>query len=272
MSTRLQKISSSLRPAVCLAMLLTADASLPAAGAGANPRLPPAAGVYEAALPADMDEWLRRLVGRYRFEGMVEVVYAYEDYFEHRCGPLPPDPAEQQSQEPEFPPVPYCSNISGMGDCVAIGSGPGVQCVLSVTWNDMYEMDEEGVFQLPGGVSNLSPSMLLLGVDRTNASLNYLLVDQKGLPEGGLGQVLGNRATFRTECVNGPRLLGELRPEFIPPPEFGGRTPQDCERILRIDARPDAKVLHMTMEIAINGEVFTRHDMTLRRVQAPAGR
>lgn len=61
---------------------------------------------------------------------------------------------------------------------------------------------------VPGAVSYLNPAMALFGLDSRNSAINYLLVDNKGLPEGGLGRNTGNRATFRTRCVNQPGVLG----------------------------------------------------------------
>ncbi len=205
-----------------------------------------------------MDVWLKRLVGRYQFEGLVEVVKT-ED---HRCGQLPPDPA---NSNPPPPAEPWCSSIKGKGDCIAIGTGAGVQCVLNVTWQDLYDvnMDDGKVYNLPGGVSYLDPAMLLFGLDPGKSGINYLLVDNKGLPEGGLGFVAGNRATFKTPCVNGPALLGAMKP--LDPP---ART---CDRTIYIDAKPDAKLVFMSIDIDINEEPFTRYVMSLRRVPQVQG-
>jgi hypothetical protein len=228
-----------------------------------------------------MAEWLKRLVGRYSFEGSVEVVYFHEgeDYDEHRCAPLPPPPSESGELPP--PATPYCATIRGKGDCVGIGKGPGVQCILNVSWQEFYEIiapsddvaasgPNAGVYNLPGGISTLSPSMALFGLDPTQAGLKYLLVDQKGLPEGGSGSIRGNRATFKTTCVNGAELFSRMKPPPRPPdPARAEGPPRTCERFLRLDAKPDASVMHWSMDIEINGEPWTRLEMTLRRL--PAG-
>lgn len=246
-----------------LALLLT-GALLASGQVAADPRSIQAAG-QETGPPAPSDVWLRRLVGKYRVDGLVHVVGRGD------CGTLPPDPT---STRVEAPPEPYCQPIKGTGDCVAIGKGPGVQCVLNVTWKDMYEMvlqqSEEGaetvdssptgIFELPAGVSYLDPAMALFGLDPGKSQINYLLVDNKGLPEGGLGQITGNRATFRTTCVNEATLLGAMKPE-----EFNDRMPDSCKRTLYFDARQDSKVVLVTMDIDINDDVFTRATITMRR-------
>ncbi len=229
----------------------------------AQAREPPPQWQDPSGPPVASDLWLRRLVGPYRFEGMVEVVYDHPDYIEHRCAPLPPDPT--QSDNPPPPAVPYCSGIKGKGDCVGIGKGPGVQCILDVSWQDIYAVEGRN---LPGGVSFLSPAMLLFGLDPGQDAIHYLLVDNKGLPEGGPGSNKGNRAIFKTTCVNAPILLSAM-PEVVPDERRPDRPRnwQTCERVIRISAKPDSRVVNISMDININDETFTRMEITMRRVE-----
>jgi hypothetical protein len=245
---------------------LLAGALLVSSQVFADPRGTQTTG-QEAGPTTPADVWLRRLVGKYRFEGLVHVVARGD------CAPLPPDPAKQD-QMSEAPPEPYCRSIKGSGDCVAVGKGPGVQCVLNVFWQDMYELvmqksepgaesvdaSPTGNFELPGGVAYLDPSMALYGLDPVNSAISYLVVDNKGMPEGGPGHVSGNRATFKTTCVNAPTLLNAMKPE-----EFNDRMPGSCLRIIHFDAKQDSKVVLVTMDIEINDDVFTRATMTMRR-------
>lgn len=246
--------------------LMTCAALLGSGAASADPRASQTSG-QEAGPLTPPDVWLQRLVGQYKFDGLVAVIAKGD------CGPLPPDPAKQDQQS-EAPPEPYCRTIKGKGDCVAIAKGPGVQCVLNVYWQDMYEtslqqsaMDATsvdasptGVFELPGGASYLDPSMMLFGIDPLKSEIQYLLVDHKGMPEGGSGTVSGNRARFWTKCVNEATLLAAMKPE-----DFNDRKPSSCDRKLFIDARPDSKVVLITMDININDDVFTSITMTMRR-------
>lgn len=216
--------------------------------------------------PAEIGVWLRQLAGRYRFEGTIEILgeEASYDYSPHQCGSLPPPPSE----EGDLPiaPVPYCTQVHGVGDCVAIGSGPGVQCVLDVSWVEQFDVTAEGAFELPGFVPFLSPAMILFGLDPGEAGIRFLLVNHKGLPEGGVGRVAGNRATFHTPCVNGPSTLLAMRPRLL----VEERPLQSCVRVIRVDAKPDSSVVHWSMDIEINDRVFTRSEMTLRREQSVA--
>jgi hypothetical protein len=103
--------------------------------------------------------------------------------------------------------------------------------------------------------------MALFGIDPGKAGINYLLVDNKGLPEGGIGFLAGDRATFKAACVNAAILFNSMKP-----PPRDRESPHVCERILRIDAKPDGKLVFMSFDIEINGDHWTRYEMSLRRV------
>jgi hypothetical protein len=211
---------------LCIAGLFPGEAD------SAQPRSPPPKWRDPSGPPTPMETWLVRLVGRYRVEGVIRSSAGVE-------------------------------SVKGMVDCVTIGAGPGVQCVLNVAWLDIFLIspppgNPAGVFNVPGGVSFLNPAMALFGIDPGAAGINYLLVDNKGLAEGGLGSSTGNRGTFRAPCVNAPTLFNAMRP-----PAFGFY--RTCETIIRIDARPDAGVLHLLMDFEINDDVHTTIELTLRR-------
>lgn len=241
-----------LRPPGVLALLAAAIALLYSSLAPAAPRAPPPRWKDPSGPPTEADVWQRRLVGRYRVEGMIQV--------------LTPPTTESSGGD-----VMLEETVDGMADCVAVGAGPGVQCVLNIAWLDMFQIiypsaeggsDPTGVFNVPGGVSYMNPSMALFGLDPGSDGMKYLLVDNKGLPEGGLGATTGNRGTFRTECVNAPTLFNAMIPTM---------TYRTCDRILRIDARPDSSLVHLLMEIEINEDVRTRAVISLRRMAVQDG-
>jgi hypothetical protein len=163
--------------------------------AAAQPRSEQPAPKFEALLPVTDTEaigaWLKRLVGRFEWEGSI------------CCGPDGPE------------------RVKGSSDCISIGEGPGVQCILNVTWVDQYalnpKLNEDNVM-----ISYLDPAMELFGLDPLNSAISHLVVNNKGMPEGGLGFVKGNTATFKTPCVNAQA---------------------GCYRVVVIEARPDSKVM-----------------------------
>jgi hypothetical protein len=213
--------------------LLAAATLLHGNDADAQARQPPQP-EYQADPPVEMDVWLRRLMGRFSFEGVVHVPS------NGRCG------ARGRSVL-EIP----CQTIKGMGECVGVGTGPGVLCMFNVSWRDIWIRDPKEGF-LPAALSYLNPAVALFGLDPGNAAISYLLVDNKGLPEGGLGANTGNRATFRTTCVNQPGIVG------------------GCERIFRIEAKADARILYMWIDVEKGlkhiGPPFSRIVLTLRRM------
>jgi hypothetical protein len=232
----------------CVAFMWSSAAFLIPGPAFTQPRSDPEVSreaVLPVTEPAAIAEWLARLVGKYEYEGMVTA---------GEC--TRPSPADGT-------PVPsdLCQKIEGNSDCVGIGTGPGVHCILNVTWLDIWNINYEGgsIGPLPGGEAFLSPAMVLFGIDPGAAKVNYLLVDHKGLPEGGLGSIKGARATFRTPCVNGPALLLQMN------------TSGTCKRTIRIDAKPEGSLVHLSMDIEIEGidgvkAISTRYEMSLRRL------
>jgi hypothetical protein len=231
--------------------------------ASADPRSPLQTGssVTSAVAP---DVWLGRLAGRYTVEGLVSAVDVrlVEVVAREGCA--------------------YCVTAWGTADCIRIGTGPGVQCVLDVRWEEMYEIVQPaaelpgpgeppppmgGSYELPGGVPHLSPAMMLFGLDPEKQAILHLVVNNKSLSEGGPGFVAGNRATFKTTCVNGPRLMAAMKPPPKPPaPPDYDVVWHTCERIVRIDAKADANVVFLMVELAINDDPFTLINLTLRRV------
>jgi hypothetical protein len=126
--------------------------------------------------PQKVIDWLARLVGRFTFEGLVDL---------HGKG----DPEDQRE-------------ILGSGDCVGFGPAPAVQCELKVRWPEVRGAAGEGI---PGGISNLDPAMMLFGFEPDRIGIRYMLVDSKGIAEGALGMLItGDTLESRMPCVNMP--------------------------------------------------------------------
>src|SRR5262245_2620164 len=109
-----------------LALALTGMAMLVADPASTQPHPPPPPWEDPMGPPTEPDVWLRRLAGQYRFDGVVKG-----------------------------------SGVSGKGDCAAVGTGPGVQCIFNIT----------------GQNSNMDPSVALFGLDPGTSSINVMLVN-----------------------------------------------------------------------------------------------
>lgn len=127
---------------------------------------------------AEIDQWLRRLVGRYRYEGKLVFPFVAEIV----------NGRPQKEYEAMW--------FDGKGDCTGIGEGPGVQCIMNVEW----PLSTPRRMNVPP--STYAPAMTLYGIDPGLPGIRYLQVNSNGLPEGSLARPEGDRIRFITPCVN----------------------------------------------------------------------
>jgi hypothetical protein len=132
--------------------------------------------------------------------------------------------------------------VKGVGTCIGFGVAPGVQCEIHVRWPEVRGPNGEEVI---GGVSALAPAMILYGLEPDEIGIRYLQVDNRGLAEGAIGLVTGDSAAFRTPCVD---------------------IPTDCQRVVRITARPESKTIDMQIDTELNLQVAVRFRFQLTRV------
>jgi hypothetical protein len=132
--------------------------------------------------------------------------------------------------------------VRGVGLCVGFGVAPGVQCEINVRWPESKGPQGE---QIMGGVSPLAPAMILYGLEPDDLGIRYLQVDNRGLAEGATGFIIRDTATFRTPCVD---------------------VPEGCQRITRITAEPDSKLIEMQVDTEVNYELAMRYRFQLTRV------
>jgi hypothetical protein len=180
-------MQSALR--IFVSALLTLAALLAADEANAQPRMEPTLEDVTVATPAQ-DVWLRRLVGNFKLDGMIKQ-----------------GPCEAY----------LCSAITGKIDCIAVGNGPGVQCIINAKW-EIYS-------RFVDLSSYLDPAMSLLGLNPGRSAINLLLINDRGLPTGGFGDVKGHFAAFKTRCP--------------------GANEDGCHVGIRIEAKPDANINYM---------------------------
>src|SRR5690606_23420879 len=131
---------------VVLAVLAGA-AVLPCGVALSQPRAEPEINfkaVVPVTEPAQVAEWLQRLAGRYKYDGMIQMA--------ETC-------VVMVDEGPPPPPSDKCQSITGKSDCVAVGTGAGVQCILNVTWQDIFTVDYESGQVTEDMVSYLDPAM-----------------------------------------------------------------------------------------------------------------
>jgi hypothetical protein len=148
---------------------------------------------------ADIDAWLRKLEGKFRIEGTF-----YREGDEVNV-----------------------ARASGLEDCVTIGPGAGMHCVINVVWDEDYGADGQGG---QTGVSSLAPAMIQYGYDPVTSRVRYLQVDNQSLAEPNESLLRGNTIATRTHCANTPAS-------------------QVCERVTRIYIPPDRSYITMTIDM-----------------------
>jgi hypothetical protein len=167
-----RRCQERLQDIVMACALLLAAAATAGNTASANPRhaatRPPREAARPVTEPAQIGAWLRRLAGRYRFDGSVEV----------RMRATVPDPPPGEESEP--------------------------------------------------------PSLADQIIERTRM-------------ESGQSDVL-----------EGTPVRGS------PPPPM---SPGSCSKTIRIEARPDARTLHFSVDIELDGQRKTTYALSMRRLQ-----
>jgi hypothetical protein len=189
-----------------------------------------------AAKLAELDSWLRRLVGRFAYSGYI--TNGGEDSL---C-----DVARR------YNPQLVCSNslsasprpIQGIGSCVSIGAGPGVRCLINVEW-------PRGLGSVPWE-SNLAPATILYGIDPVALGIRYLQVDGQSLAEGTLGYLQNDTASFTVSCANTPKL--------------------SCSRVVKIYAPPNENSIELsvTVVLRIGRIIYHMHLQRMPQIQEDA--
>jgi hypothetical protein len=146
----------------------------------------------------DLDAWFRRRVGRFRIEGF------------HLSLKYPSIPA----------------GVTGMADCVSVGDGPGIECV--VAFDDYLK-----VYQY--------------GRDPLDLKVHFINADNKGIVEAGSGRLKGRTLHHRNRIAN-------------------TRASPPAERATRIYIPEGDGPIHMIIDNEFNFEAMNRWDLWLTRI------
>jgi hypothetical protein len=181
------------------AAAMMAGLMLLAGHAAAQPRMAHELAQSEEVETPPTDVWLQRLPGRYIFDGVIHHVEiadydARDDYPDGEVMGV-----SQYLNE-------WSQPIVGKGDCIEFADGaPGLQCVINLLWPDMSDI-LTGRASL-GAISDLSPAMVLAGVNPDNQAIRFLMVDKRGLGHPGSLVLKGEAATAKVSCVDIPGVL-----------------------------------------------------------------
>jgi hypothetical protein len=205
------------------------------------------------------EAWLLRWPGRYVIDGVIqheEILRPDEDQYET-------DPVELAREDAEgidhlhkkgqlWSRKTWSQLVQGKGDCIAIGDGAGIQCVINVSWSEMWGSVESAASKVQlGGLPELSPALILAGTVPGSGEIRFLLVDKRGLGHPGRVTLEGNAAFARPPCVDMPGV-------------------QECQLLIKIDARPGSALsfavvtnqVHFFRSTRVRGEPSTIDGVT----------
>jgi hypothetical protein len=182
--------------------------------------------------PRQMQAWLKRLPGRYTYEGYVDM-----------CGN-----GNAADRRP----------VKGKADCIAVSAAADVHCTVNVNWPPARK--ENGA-PVRGGVSNLAPAQFLFSIEMPNDPYDppfvyirgeganhwgivFVQVDNNGMGEWASGVLVGDTFLSREPCVD---------------------IPGDCHKTTRITALPDSQEIFMSVEVTIDRQRVLRQAFTLER-------
>jgi len=208
--------------------------------AGAQPHAPeysPATTAMAPVVTPPADVWLQRLAGRYGFDGAIHHQETVDDPDR--------DEVDEVTGLTVHRHTPWHLNdwsqpIHGKGDCITFGAGPGLQCVVSVVWPEMWR--STGKAQL-GGVTDMSPAVILAGLAPSIGGIRLLLVDHKGLAHPASIALHGDAASTSPACVNSPGV-------------------QRCKQTITLTAKADGR----TPYLVISTSVYYLRDKTDRKM------
>lgn len=165
----------------------------------AQPRVAPEVEQVKQMPTPPTEEWLQRLPGRYVLDGVIHHVEIadFDRFVDFPDG-------EVRGVTHIF--NEWTQPITGKADCIEFADGaPGLQCVINVLWPENWNA-LTGRSSL-GGVSDLTPGMVLAGVNPDTQAIRFLLVDRRGLGHPGSQVLNGETATAKVSCVNLPGLV-----------------------------------------------------------------
>ncbi len=126
---------------------------------------------------AELNDWLHRLTGRFRIDGEVE---------------FPGGPPNGEGMQG--------GRVRGIADCIGIGDGPGVHCMINATWPIFAD-------PLPTTsdlLNAMQPAVLTIGLNLDPPGIQSLLVTDDSITQFWVGKLQENTAksSRQTRCFD----------------------------------------------------------------------
>jgi hypothetical protein len=155
-----------------------------------------------AKLAEEMADWLLRMVGRFKVEGVADFgasKQAVQGATDSGTSSLEGGEGTATSDEGTPSDPLKVKSAGGTADCVPVGKGPGVHCLFFVTWAPEWTPQGGPV---EGGEPFLAPAMKLFGLDRNTPVIMQLQLDTDGVAELESASLKGNTVKwiYETRC------------------------------------------------------------------------
>jgi hypothetical protein len=194
-----------------------------------------------AARLAELEAFLRQLVGRFRHEGSIKLIWAVTS-------------TVNPEQGCDGAGCYVVKAAEGVSDCVGFGNGAGMQCMTHIPWPRFFR-PAMGAGEIRWKGPYLDGAVSLYGIDPDQLGIRFLLVDSQSIAFTELGELDGDTLTFESECPipPGPRsvLLGA------------------CLRTFRIRALAAGRV-EMQYELKYGPEHQAEYQFWLQREPEPS--
>lgn len=127
--------------------------------------------------------------------------------------------------------------VRGMTECVGIGEGPGMHCLIMLEAKDVD--------------THLKPGAFMLGIDLEAPLIRYTSIDDKGIAVGTTGELRGDTVLLVTPCRSA--------------------LARECVTHTRITASRGSEHVRFQVEVQMDGRVASRYDIDQVRL-TEAGR
>jgi hypothetical protein len=136
------------------------------------------------------------------------------------------------------------AEVHGGSRCSRFDKAMAVQCLVNANWPGIPAAPTGGSMEL---ASSLTPAVVVYGVSMAKTSIGYLQVDNNGVATSGKGWLVDDTLISKAPCADFP----------------------DCQRVLRLQApAPDARVIHLRVDLEQKGRLRLRHDFQWKRLTA----
>lgn len=170
-------------------------------------------GAARAQQLAQQQVWLRRMMGRFRIDGVIKS-------------------AGSANTGAAVVPALLSGEVSGVADCDGIGEGAGVNCIFNATW-PVIDLNVSRIGMAPSPSERLNifrPAMMVLGFNPDTAEVRALLVT-----DDSLGHTMAGRLT---EDALSARRQTACRVTYPFDP---------CVQVLRVVAEPESEMVTIVL-------------------------